>query len=184
MKAQFNRTPAQRPAKYSGRHHHRRPAFRHLPDLQLSAGRAGQGGIAGGASACRSFSRGMVRRTVDAVSAGHSAHAGGAVRRGPRDFAGGGPPGFGLFESLLERLPFVAKVYTSVRQLLDSMMAKKGASQRVVLVDFPDRRPEEHRLSDAHNDAMPPADGRWLQCWCRTPSIPHRHFCRFCPWSG
>jgi uncharacterized membrane protein len=33
---------------------------------------------------------------------------------------------FGLFESVLERLPFVAKVYTSVRQLLDSMMAKKA----------------------------------------------------------
>lgn len=44
---------------------------------------------------------------------------------------------FRLFESLLERLPFVAKVYTSVRQLLDSMMAKKESSQRVVLVDFP-----------------------------------------------
>jgi uncharacterized membrane protein len=44
---------------------------------------------------------------------------------------------FGLFESLLERLPVIAKVYTSVRQLLDSMMAKKDANQRVVLVDFP-----------------------------------------------
>ncbi len=44
---------------------------------------------------------------------------------------------FGLFESALERLPFVAKVYTSVRQLLDSMMAKKDSSQRVVLIDFP-----------------------------------------------
>ncbi len=44
---------------------------------------------------------------------------------------------FGLFESVLERLPFVAKVYTSVRQLLDSMMAKKDSSQRVVLIDFP-----------------------------------------------
>lgn len=42
-----------------------------------------------------------------------------------------------LFEALLERLPFVAKVYTSVRQLLDTMMAKKETSQRVVLVDFP-----------------------------------------------
>jgi uncharacterized membrane protein len=48
-----------------------------------------------------------------------------------------GREAFGLFESLLERLPFVAKVYTSVRQLIDSMMAKKGTSQRVVLVDFP-----------------------------------------------
>ena len=48
-----------------------------------------------------------------------------------------GKQAFGLFESILERLPFVAKVYTSVRQLLDSMMAKKETSQRVVLVDFP-----------------------------------------------
>ena len=48
-----------------------------------------------------------------------------------------GRQAFGLFEAILERLPFVAKVYTSVRQLLDSMMAKKDASQRVVLVDFP-----------------------------------------------
>lgn len=44
---------------------------------------------------------------------------------------------FSLFEAILERLPFVAKVYTSVRQLLDTMMAKKESSQRVVLVDFP-----------------------------------------------
>jgi uncharacterized membrane protein len=44
---------------------------------------------------------------------------------------------FNLFEAVLERLPFVAKVYTSVRQLLDTMMAKKESSQRVVLVDFP-----------------------------------------------
>jgi uncharacterized membrane protein len=48
-----------------------------------------------------------------------------------------GRQAFGLFESLLERLPFIAKVYTSVRQLLDTMMAKKDASQRVVLIDFP-----------------------------------------------
>ena len=48
-----------------------------------------------------------------------------------------GRQAFGLFEAILERLPFVAKVYTSVRQLLDSMMAKKGTGQRVVLVDFP-----------------------------------------------
>ena len=44
---------------------------------------------------------------------------------------------FGLFESVLERLPVVAKVYSSVRQLLDTMMAKKDTNQRVVLVDFP-----------------------------------------------
>jgi uncharacterized membrane protein len=44
---------------------------------------------------------------------------------------------FKLFEAVLERLPFVAKVYTSVRQLVETMMAKKETSQRVVLVDFP-----------------------------------------------
>lgn len=48
-----------------------------------------------------------------------------------------GRQAFSLFESILERLPVVAKVYTSVRQLLDSMMAKKDANQRVVLVNFP-----------------------------------------------
>ena len=48
-----------------------------------------------------------------------------------------GRQAFSLFEALLERLPFVAKVYSSVRQLLDTMMAKKETSQRVVLVDFP-----------------------------------------------
>jgi uncharacterized membrane protein len=48
-----------------------------------------------------------------------------------------GRQAFELFEALLERLPVVAKIYTSVRQLLDSMMAKKESSQRVVLVDFP-----------------------------------------------
>jgi uncharacterized membrane protein len=48
-----------------------------------------------------------------------------------------GRQAFNLFEAVLESLPFVAKVYTSVRQLLDSMMVKNEASQRVVLVDFP-----------------------------------------------
>jgi uncharacterized membrane protein len=42
-----------------------------------------------------------------------------------------------LFESTLDRLPVVAKIYSSVRQLIDSMRAKKESTQRVVLVDFP-----------------------------------------------
>jgi len=42
-----------------------------------------------------------------------------------------------FFESLLDRLPVVAKIYGSVRQLIDSMMGKKESSQRVVLIDFP-----------------------------------------------
>lgn len=48
-----------------------------------------------------------------------------------------GRQAFNLFETALERLPVVAKVYTSVRQLVDTMMAKKDSGQRVVLVDFP-----------------------------------------------
>jgi uncharacterized membrane protein len=48
-----------------------------------------------------------------------------------------GRQAFKLFEAGLERLPVVAKIYSSVRQLLDSMMVKKESSQRVVLVDFP-----------------------------------------------
>jgi len=48
-----------------------------------------------------------------------------------------GRQAFNLFEAVLERLPFIAKVYSSVRQLVDTMMAKKETSQRVVLVDFP-----------------------------------------------
>jgi uncharacterized membrane protein len=48
-----------------------------------------------------------------------------------------GRQAFNLFEAVLERLPLVAKVYTSVRQLVDTMMSKKESSQRVVLIDFP-----------------------------------------------
>jgi uncharacterized membrane protein len=48
-----------------------------------------------------------------------------------------GRQAFKLFETALDRLPFIAKVYGSVRQLIDTMMAKKESSQRVVLVDFP-----------------------------------------------
>ena len=42
-----------------------------------------------------------------------------------------------LFEASLQRLPFVAKVYTSVRKLIDTMLLKQETTQRVVLIDFP-----------------------------------------------
>jgi uncharacterized membrane protein len=48
-----------------------------------------------------------------------------------------GKQALNVFEALLDRLPFVAKIYTSVRQLIDSMMVKKDSGQRVVLIDFP-----------------------------------------------
>ncbi len=57
------------------------------------------------------------------------------VGRVTSEFAG--RRALGLFESALERLPIVAKIYGSVRQLVDNMTAKKESSQRVVLVDFP-----------------------------------------------
>jgi uncharacterized membrane protein len=42
-----------------------------------------------------------------------------------------------VFEATLNRLPFVAKIYNSVRKLIDTMMAKDDSVQRVVLVEFP-----------------------------------------------
>jgi len=44
---------------------------------------------------------------------------------------------FALFETSLERLPVVNKVYGSVRQLLETLTSKNQAGQRVVLIDFP-----------------------------------------------
>lgn len=44
---------------------------------------------------------------------------------------------FGFFEASLERLPLVNKIYTSVRQLIDTLMNKNQTGQRVVLIDFP-----------------------------------------------
>ncbi len=42
-----------------------------------------------------------------------------------------------VFEKSLARLPFVAKIYNSVRKLIDTMMTKDDSVQRVVLVEFP-----------------------------------------------
>jgi len=48
-----------------------------------------------------------------------------------------GQQAFKLFEAMLDRLPFVAKIYNSVRKLIDTMMTKDDSIQRVVLVEFP-----------------------------------------------
>jgi uncharacterized membrane protein len=48
-----------------------------------------------------------------------------------------GRKAFEIFEASLNRVPFVAKIYGSVRQLVDNMTAQKESSQRVVLVEFP-----------------------------------------------
>ena len=44
---------------------------------------------------------------------------------------------FGLFETSLERLPLVNKIYGSVRQLVETLTSKNQAGQRVVLIEFP-----------------------------------------------
>jgi uncharacterized membrane protein len=44
---------------------------------------------------------------------------------------------FTLFETSLERLPLVNKVYASVRQLIETLTSKNQAAHRVVLIDFP-----------------------------------------------
>ena len=42
-----------------------------------------------------------------------------------------------LFETSLERLPVINKVYGSVRQLVETLTAKNQTAHRVVLIDFP-----------------------------------------------
>ncbi len=44
---------------------------------------------------------------------------------------------FSLFETSLERLPVVSKVYGSVRQLVETLTNKNQTGHRVVLIDFP-----------------------------------------------
>lgn len=44
---------------------------------------------------------------------------------------------FALFETTLERLPLVNKVYASVRQLVETLTTKNPSGHRVVLIDFP-----------------------------------------------
>jgi uncharacterized membrane protein len=48
-----------------------------------------------------------------------------------------GRQAFALFEASLERLPLVNKIYSSVRQLIETLASKNQAAHRVVLIDFP-----------------------------------------------
>jgi uncharacterized membrane protein len=57
------------------------------------------------------------------------------VGRVTSEFAG--KQAFALFETSMQRLPVVAKIYGSVRQLIDNMTGKHQTGQLVVLVDFP-----------------------------------------------
>lgn len=65
---------------------------------------------------------------------------------------------FELFETALERLPLVNKIYTSVRQAIDTLMNKGSSGQRVVLIDFPSAGQKSigfltHVLADAATGA-------------------------------
>jgi uncharacterized membrane protein len=44
---------------------------------------------------------------------------------------------FALFEATLERLPVINKIYSSVRQAIETLMNKNQTGQRVVLIEFP-----------------------------------------------
>jgi len=117
--------------------HHHRTAVRYLPDLQLPSGHPGQSGFAvvwllaaifPGDWLAQPWLQSVMAVVLTLVVLF-------VVGRVTSQVVG--RQAFKLFEAALDRLPFVAKVYTSVRQLLDSMMAKNESSQRVVLVDFP-----------------------------------------------
>ena len=43
------------------------------------------------------------------------------------------------FEGVIQRIPLANTIYGSVRQLLDILQTKPGGTQRVVLIDFPNR---------------------------------------------
>ncbi len=65
-----------------------------------------------------------------------------------------GRQAFALFETSLERLPLVSKIYASVRQLLETLTNKAQTGQRVVLIDFPSRGQKSigfltHMIADA-----------------------------------
>ena len=91
-----------------------------------------------------------------------------------------GREAFSLFEAALQRLPFVAKVYTSVRQLIDTMMAKKDTSQRVVLIDFLLQVTRALAFSPGRLLTQPPVRN-WRRYCFRMQSTPHRLFCRLLP---
>ena len=84
--------PAQPATQHSGRHHHHRAAVCHLPDLQLSARRAGQGRLAGDPALCGDLSPELAGHP-DAIGPGYRADPGGALRGGPGHLAGDWPPG-------------------------------------------------------------------------------------------
>jgi len=65
---------------------------------------------------------------------------------------------FALFETSLERLPLVNKIYASVRQLLETLTSKSQKGQRVVMIDFPLRGQKSigfltHMIADAATGA-------------------------------
>jgi uncharacterized membrane protein len=65
-----------------------------------------------------------------------------------------------VFEAALARLPFVAKIYNSVRKLIDTLMAKDDSLHRVVLVEFP--MPGQRALGFLTRTLIDSSNGRIL----------------------
>lgn len=65
-----------------------------------------------------------------------------------------------VFEAALARLPFVAKIYNSVRKLIDTLMAKDDSVHRVVLVEFP--MPGQRALGFLTRTLIDSSNGRIL----------------------
>jgi uncharacterized membrane protein len=65
-----------------------------------------------------------------------------------------------VFEAALARLPFVAKMYNSVRKLIDTLMAKDDSLHRVVLVEFP--MPGQRALGFLTRTLIDSSNGRIL----------------------
>jgi len=99
------------------------------------------------------FPEKLAQPALAAVDLGDSADPGGALRGGPCDSLVIGRQAFDLFEAVLERLPFVAKIYTSVRQLLDTMMPRRKPAS-AWCCGLSHSWAEIHWVLDAHADRL------------------------------
>ncbi len=77
-----------------------------------------------------------------------------------------------ILEAMLMRVPFFRGFYGMVKQVGEAFLGeKRGAFQRVVLIEYPIRRPLRHRLRDRLAGDRCGARGRKAASWacsCRT----------------
>ena len=89
---------------------------------------------------------------------------------------------FALFETSLERLPLVNKIYASVRQLLETLTNKSQKGQRVVMIDFPLRGQKASAFSPTSSPTPPPAHPWPPSSSLRPSTLPPPIFSLF-PWN-